>query len=100
MAQTERIVLEHEVTTEYKLIREISRIYITRNGVERLWDTERPPNHEPGTLKDDNGTTVYIKTDTKDLPTDVKFLADRFWTEEVHHLFEQLKREQAAQLIQ
>ena len=88
----ERIVTEHEIKTEYNLIREIRKTYITVNGVERLWDTHRAPQHVPGKLEED----TYVKTSTTNLPTDVKVLADHFWTEEVHASFELLLKEQAS----
>ena len=80
----ERIIKEHEITTEHKLIREITRTYVTSNGEERLWDTHRGPNHLPGKL---DGET-YIATDMKTLPEEVKALANLLWTTELQHGYE------------
>ena len=92
----ERIVTDHEIKGEHKFIREIIKTYVTVNGVERLWNTHRAPQVVPGKLEED----TYVKTSTTDLPTDVKVLANHFWTEEVHSTFEALLKEQAsAQII-
>ena len=80
----ERIVKEHEITTEHKLIREITKTYVTVGSEERLWDTHRGPLHLPGTL---DGET-YTPTDMKDLPTEVKDFAGLLWTEELQHEYE------------
>ena len=90
----ERKVTEHEIKTEHKLIREITKTYVTIGGVERLWDTHRAPQHVPGSLVDE----TYVKTSMKDLSADVKVLAGHFWTQEVHDLFEALLVEQEAEL--
>ena len=91
----ERIVKEHEIKTEYNLIREITHKYVTVEGVEYGPNTHRAPQYVPGTLNGD----VYSKTSMKDLPADVKVLAGHFWTQDVHDLFEALLKEQAAELI-
>ena len=80
----ERIVKEHEITTEHKLIREITRTYVTRGDEERLWDTHRGPKHLPGKL---DGET-YTSTDMKTLPEEVKELANLLWTTELQHGYE------------
>ena len=90
----ERTITEHEIKTEYNLIREITHKYVTVEGVEYGPNTHRAPQHVPGTL---NGGS-YTKTSMKDLPDTVKFLAGHFWTQEVHDLFEALLKEQAANL--
>ena len=92
----ERTITEHEIKTEYNLIREITRKYVTVDGVEYGPNTHRAPQHVPGTL---NGGS-YTKTSMKDLSADVKVLAGHFWTQEVHDLFEALLKEQAAELNQ
>ena len=86
----ERIVIEHEIKTEYNLIREIRKTYITVNGVERLWDTHRAPQQVPGKLVEEQ----YVKTDMTELPTDVEVLANHFWTDKVHTDFEAMLRTQ------
>ena len=90
----ERKVIEYETRTEYNLIREITKTYITVNGVERLWDTHRAPQHVPGTLVDD----TYVKTDLKTLNSTVKVLAGHFWTEDIHDLYEELLKEQQVEI--
>ena len=80
----ERIVKEHEITTEHKLIREITKTYVTVDGEERLWNTHRGPQHLPGTL---DGET-YTATDMKTLTPDVKALANLLWTAELQHEYE------------
>ena len=88
-----RTIIDHEITTEHKLIRVITRKYITDDeGVEHTLPPHRAPNYVPGTLNGD----AYTKTSMKDLPDTVRFLAGRFWTQEVHDLFEALLKEQAA----
>ena len=37
----ERTVKDYEVKGEHKLIREITKTYVTVGGVERLWNTHR-----------------------------------------------------------
>ena len=91
----ERIVTEHEIKGEYNFIREITKTYVTINGVERLWDNLRAPQHIPGKLVEEK----YIKTDMTELPTDVEVLANHFWTDEVHTNFEVLLKEQASAQI-
>ena len=90
----ERIVTEHEIKTEYNLIREITHKYVTVEGVEYGPNTHRAPQYVPGKLVDD----VYSKTSMKDLPTDVKVLAGHFWTQDVHDLFEALLVEQQVEI--
>ena len=57
----ERIVTEHEVRTEYNLIRQITKKWVTVDGVEYGPNTHREPQYVPGTL---NGDT-YSKTSMK-----------------------------------
>ena len=90
----ERKITEHEIITEYNLIREITKTYVTVDGVERLWNTHRAPQHVPGTLSEGS----YTKTSMKDLSADVKVLAGHFWTQDVHDLYEALLVEQAAEV--
>ena len=80
----ERIITEHEITTEHKLIREITKTYVTVGDEERLWNNHRGPKHLPGTL---DGET-YTVTDMKTLPTEVKALANLLWTTELQHEYE------------
>ena len=82
----ERIVKEHEITTEHKLIREITRTYVTVSGVEEELRSSphRGPNQVPGTL---DGET-YTPTDMKTLPTEVKAFANLLWTTELQHEYE------------
>ena len=89
-----RTIKEHEIRTEYNLIREITKTYVTVDGVEYGPNTHRAPQYVPGTL---NGGS-YIKTSMKDLPATVKVLAGHFWTQDVHDLFEALLKEQAAEV--
>ena len=89
----ERTVTEYEVKGEYNFIREISRIYVTRNGIERLWDTVRPPNKVPGELDGE----AYVKHDMNDLSDNVHALASHFWTEAVHASYEEFLHKQAAE---
>ena len=91
---TTRKITEHEIRTEHKLIQEFVKTYVTIDGEERLWKNDPSNVHYPGTL---NGGS-YTKTSMKDLPADVKVLADHFWTQDVHTLFEALLKEQAAEL--
>ena len=91
----ERIVTEHEIKGEHKLIREIRKTYITVNGVERLWDTHRAPQVVPGKLEEEQ----YVITDLTKEPADVAVLANHFWTHEVHTNFEALLKEQASAQI-
>ena len=90
----ERIITEHEIKTEYNLIRQITHKYVTVDGVEYGPNIHRAPQYVPGTLNED----VYSKTSMKDLPADVQFLAGRFWTQDIHDLYEALLKEQAAEL--
>ena len=90
----ERTITEHEIKTEYNLIRQITHKYVTVDGVEYGPNTHRAPQYVPGSL---NGGS-YTKTSMKDLPADVKVLAGHFWTQDVHDLYEALLIEQAAQL--
>ena len=90
----ERTITEYEIKTEYNLIRQITKKYVTVEGVEYGPNTHRAPQHVPGTLVDD----AYVKTDLKTLNADVKVLAGHFWTQDVHDLFEALLKEQAAEL--
>ena len=89
-----RTIKEHEIRTEYNLIREITKTYVTVDGVEYGPNTHRAPQHVPGTLVDD----AYVKTDIKTLNADVKVLAGHFWTQDVHDLFEALLKEQAVEV--
>ena len=89
----ERHVKDYEVKGEHKLIREITKTYVTIDGVERLWNTHRSNQHQPGKL---DGET-YVQTDMSDLPTDVKALAAHFWTEEVQNGFKVLLETQQAE---
>ena len=89
----ERTVTEHEIKGEHKLIREITKTYVTIGGIERLWDTHRAPQQVPGTL---DGET-YVKHDMNDLSDDVHALATHFWTADVHTSFEELLHKQATE---
>ena len=89
----ERTVKDYEVKGEHKLIREITKTYVTVGGEERLWETHRGGQHQPGKL---DGET-YIQTDMADLPADVKALAAHFWTEEVQNGFQVLLEAQQAE---
>ena len=60
----ERTITEHEIKTEYNLIREITRKYVTVDGVEYGPNTHRAPQHVPGTL---NGGYLHKLTSMKDL---------------------------------
>ena len=80
----ERTVIEHEIKGEHKLIREITKTYVTVGGEERLWNNHRGPQCVPGIL---DGET-YTQTDMKSLPTEVKALAGIFWNTELHHSYE------------
>ena len=90
----ERIITEHEIKTEYNLIRQITHKYVTVDGVEYGPNTHRAPQYVPGTLVDD----AYIKTDLKTLNSDVKVLAGHFWTQDVHDLYEELLKEQQVEI--
>ena len=89
----ERTVKEHEIKTEYNLIREITKTYVTIGGIERLWDTHRAPQEVPGTLEGE----TYVKHNLNDLSDDVHALATHFWTQQVHDEFEELLRKQQAE---
>ena len=89
----ERIVKEHEITTEYNFIREIRKTYVTVDGVERLWNNHREPQEVPGTL---DGET-YVKHNLNDLSDDVHALASHFWTQTVHDEYEEFLHKQAAE---
>ena len=92
----ERIVTEYEIRGEHKIISIKEITYVTLNGVEKPFgDPHRPGRYLPGKLEED----TYVKTSTKDLPTDVKALANHFWTDEVHTNFEALLKEQASARI-
>ena len=86
----ERIVNEHEIKTEHKLIREITKTYVTVDEVERLWNTHRGPLHAPGTIVDES----FVSTDMKSLTPDVKELANLLWTTEINHAYEVFLNEQ------
>ena len=90
----ERIIIEHEIKTEYNLIRQITHKYVTVDGVEYGPNTHRHPQHVPGKLVDD----TYVKTDIKTLNADVKVLASHFWTQDVHDLYEELLKEQQVEI--
>ena len=76
----------YEVKGDYRIIGEINQVYSVRdNGDEiKLGVPLRNPRYVPGIL---NGGS-YTKTSMKDLPADVKVLANHFWTQEVHDLYE------------
>ena len=88
----ERTVKDYEVKGEHKLIREITKTYVTVGGVERLWETHRGGQHLPGKL---DGET-YVQTDMSDLPTDVAALAAHFWDTELNHSYEAFLKVQLA----
>lgn len=88
----ERTVLEHEIKTEYKKIREIRTTYVTNNGVERLWDTNRGNLVEPGAL-DITGEN-YIQTNTSSYSSELQDLATLCWTASVQTDFEAYLRAQ------
>ena len=75
----ERKVIEHEIKTEYKLIRQITHTYVTVNDEERLWDTHRGSQLSPGALVSDG----YVATVIANLPADVIPIAEAVWTEEI-----------------
>ena len=91
----ERIVTEHEIKGEHKIISVKEQTYVTLNGIEKPFGVpHRPPRHFPGTLVEG----VYVKTDLKTLDADVKVLASHFWTQDVHDLFEELLKEQQVKI--
>ena len=80
----ERTLTEYEIKGEYRIIREITKTYVTIDGEERLWNNHRGVQNVPGKL---DGET-YIQTDIGDLPPDIAALAAHFWTEEVQNGFQ------------
>ena len=91
----ERQVKDYEVTGEHKLIREITRTYVTSNGVEEELRSSphRGGYHAPGTL---DGET-YVQTDMASLPTEVAAIAGLFWDSELNHSYEALLEAQQAE---
>ena len=76
-----RTITEHEIKGEYKFIREITKTYVTVNGVERLFDTHRGNQHTPGVLQDE----TYHPNAMTSFNDDLSALASHFWTQDVHN---------------